>query len=72
MNDFTKEELNMMADGIWILKEKCEMDDLTLNKLNGLEYKLCSMIDSCCEHLWTDGSGNHIVCARCGILGGKK
>lgn len=50
MNDFTKDELNMMADGIVFIKNKCKVTDETLQRLHKIDQKLCSMINNYCEH----------------------
>jgi hypothetical protein len=46
MNDFTKEELNMMADGIVLIKKRCSVSNDTKLKLDDLDEKLCSMINN--------------------------
>jgi hypothetical protein len=66
MNDFTKEELSMMADGIVFIKSQCKMSDETRNNIHILDEKLCSMIDNYCEHVWTDDSEGTDVCEKCG------
>lgn len=50
MNDFTKEELSMMADGIVLIKNRCKVSNETLHLLDMLDDKLCSMINNYCEH----------------------
>ena len=50
MNDFTKDELSMAADGIVLIKKQCKMDDATRDKLDKLDEKLCLMINNYCEH----------------------
>ena len=50
MNDFTKEELTMMADGIVLIKEECQMKNDCRDKLDVLDQKLCEMINNYCEH----------------------
>lgn len=42
---FTPEELNMMADGIVLIKSKCGMDEATHAKLDALDKKLCDIIN---------------------------
>lgn len=46
MNDFTKEELSMMADGIVLIKKQCVVNNDTKLKLDNLDEKLCSMINN--------------------------
>ena len=67
MNDFTKEELNMMADGIVLLKIKCNMSDNIFKQLNGLDEKLCSMINNYCEHDTIGGEIDLFIdtCSKC-------
>lgn len=43
---FTKEELNMLADGIVLIKKMCRIDDDTLEKLDKLDDKLCLIINN--------------------------
>lgn len=62
MNDFTKEELEKLN----LTLQGYDFDNTELIK------KIQSMIDKYCNHLWTDGSGNHIYCARCNAHGGKR
>lgn len=50
MNDFTIEELDIMADGIVLITLKCEMEDDLRDKLQALDAKLCDMINNYCEH----------------------
>ena len=70
MNEFTKEELQeirrclkYMING-GVTPYSCK----TLE----LKKKLQSLIDNYCEHIWTDGSGNHIYCGLCQAYGGKR
>jgi hypothetical protein len=64
MNDFTKEELEYLFRKFMLTNG----DDFEHN----LEAKLRSKIDSYCEHIWTDGSGNMIFCSKCQVYGGKR
>jgi hypothetical protein len=49
MNDFTKDELNTMADGIVFIMDKCKTSDATRQHLQEIDQKLCSMINNYCE-----------------------
>jgi hypothetical protein len=63
MNDFTKEELQHIYDGLWMLsKLGWEKSDLTKCK------KIAEMIDGYCEHE-PDGDF-HVVdkCKKCGAM----
>ena len=50
MNEFTKEELTIMVDGIVLIKKQCVVNYDTQLKLDELDEKLCSMINNYCEH----------------------
>lgn len=51
MNDFTREELNYMADGLALIIHRCTVNPRELkDKLINLGEKLQSMIDNYCEH----------------------
>lgn len=64
MNEFTKEELEELLDGIgWKLGEG-QADKLTLP----LEGKLKLMIDNYCEHKVFEGAITAFKCMGCGIL----
>ena len=67
MNDFTKEELNTMADGIVLLKKQCKMDDIVRQKLDMLDEKLCSMINNYCDHkeVYDDYNDLPMRCRQC-------
>jgi len=69
MNDFTKEELEDIRNslGIWIRSENANPQSII-----SLRDKIQSMIDNYCEHMWTDGSGNNIFCAKCQMHAGKR
>ena len=64
MNDFTKEELNFMADGIVLIKTKCKMDNSIREKMEKLDEKLVSLINNYCEHevVTADMKEHHAVC----------
>lgn len=65
MNDFTKDELDTLRRALkyYLPQHNGESD---------LKSKIQSMIDSYCEHTWTDGSGNQIFCAKCHQSIGKR
>lgn len=64
MSDFTKEELEGMLH--W-RTHVCDNDTCVK-----LRLKLQSMIDNYCEHLWSDGSGDLIMCVKCQLHGKKR
>ena len=69
MNDFTKDELNMMADGIVLIKEKCKISDITALTLDILDGKLCEMINNYCDHEPSDAHNEQFkwqLCSKCG------
>jgi hypothetical protein len=70
MNDFTKEELEFVSACVYFV-EKAQFDEIPKKSLDFLA-KIQSMIDNYCEHIWTDGSGNHIFCGKCNAHGGKR
>ena len=57
MNDFTKEELVYLKDGVSML-ERCEMNTLLRKKLEDLWIKTSKMIDSYCDHESLDFVGD--------------
>jgi len=65
MNDFTKEELHTLADGIVLIKNMCMMRDEVRNNLEKLDHKLCLMINNYCEHT---NSNSTFVCDDCGEI----
>ncbi len=72
MNDFTREELHMLADGVVLIKMRCVTNDNTYSKLNQLDDKICSMINSYCEHDYSESlvkfeQGWYRACYKCGI-----
>ena len=50
MNDFTKEELSMLQNGVQYLSDRTSLSDGYLATHNALETKIQSMIDNYCEH----------------------
>lgn len=69
MNDFTKQELNTMADGIVLIKRQCKMNDEVRQELDMLDEKLCSMINNFCDHTPSDTHYEQFrwqLCGKCG------
>lgn len=67
MNDFTKQELQRIIEGVtWWLDGDEHLPSLALID------KIQLLIDNYCDHIWTDGSGNHIFCTKCNNNGGKR
>ena len=64
MNDFTKEELKHILK----IMDHCYLDGYGQE----LGQKIQSLIDNYCDHIWTEGSGNHIFCGKCRIKGGRR
>lgn len=52
MNDFTKEELFMLRNGIQYLSDRTSLSDGYLSIHNELESKIQSLIDNYCEHIF--------------------
>lgn len=50
MNEFTKEELSMLKNGIQYLSDRTSLSEGYLVAHNALENKIQSMIDNYCEH----------------------
>jgi len=50
MNQFTKEELTRMCDGIVLIKNTCSIRDSLRAELDALDAKLCGMINNYCPH----------------------
>jgi len=71
MNDFTKEELKLIRTGMRCVVTFVAVKDDYITANNLLD-KIQAMIDNYCEHIWTDGGGTHIHCAKCHIEGGKR
>lgn len=67
MNDFTKEDLNHIANGLVLIGEKCSMEMELREKLSLLINKVESMIDKYCEHelCSIDYSHQAIRCHKC-------
>ena len=71
MNEFTKEELSMMADGIVFIKNQCVMNNDQRLKLDNLDEKLCVMINNycdpipACEHKWLNMAYAYMQCEKC-------
>lgn len=68
MNDFTKEELKELS--FWLTR--LAIMENKLDRLNPIHEKINGMIDKYCDHIWADGSGNHLFCGKCGVHGGKR
>ena len=66
MNDFTKEELNMMADGIVLIKRQCKMPDYVRKKLDFLDDKLTSLVNNYCNHDFQYNQHEQAHCLKCG------
>lgn len=67
MNEFTREELLILLKGY---ETGCYYEGFRCSQK--LIVKLEDMIENYCDHLWTDGSGNTICCARCHMIWGKR
>jgi len=65
MNDFTKEELSMLKNGIQYLSDRTSLSERYLEAHNSLESKIQSLIDNYCEHL---DSNISFVCEDCGRI----
>lgn len=50
MNDFTREELILIKNGIQYLSDRTSLSDGYLEKCNDVENKIQSMIDNYCDH----------------------
>ncbi len=67
MNDFTKEELIYLKDGLALL-EQCGMTKLLKNKIENLWVKTSKMIDNYCEHefiCYACITSDSIDCIKC-------
>lgn len=66
MNDFTKEELQIIQWEINTAVNKLDMATLSSEKHSELNEKIKSMIDNYCEHEWHSG-GNRpwLHCIKC-------
>lgn len=71
MNDFTKEELENIIDGVNLLISTGSCDCEWNNKIKSLKIKLQSMIDNYCEHKWANSCCNcpmeSIYCEKCDL-----
>lgn len=68
VNDFTKEELAMLKNGIQYLSDRTSLSEGYLNAHNALENKLQSLIDNYCEHEKTIRDSAMITaCCKCGV-----
>lgn len=67
MNNFTKEELERILEGVtwWLDGDNALYCEQLIDKIQ-------SMIDNYCEHTWTDGSGNIIICNKCHFILGTR
>lgn len=63
MNDFTKEELSLIANGVFYFNFHCKLDKENHNQLNKLHLKIQSMIESYCEH--KPEPSPEICCTKC-------
>ena len=65
MNDFTKEELERILDGVtwWLDSDNALYSEALVNKLQ-------SMIDNYCEHEFViyNKEYNHVECIKCGNI----
>jgi UDP-2,3-diacylglucosamine pyrophosphatase LpxH len=66
MNEFTKEELIALKNGIEYLPERVNLDNKYQEMCNRIISKIKSMIDNYCEHYYTS-VGNHkwLHCIKC-------
>jgi len=71
MNNFTKDELQIIHLDMCSYVARYPM----LNESESheqLRFKVKSMIDNYCDHTWTDGCGNYMVCYKCHLIGGRR
>lgn len=70
MNEFTKEELFYLSEGLSIISQRCDMSLEIKAKLNSLFDKLHLMIDNYCEHDPRDTFGpiGMYHCPECGEM----
>lgn len=61
MNDFTKDELEDLISTIKSLRIYTGID----NWDEDLEFKIQSMINNYCNHLWDDAATNQFYCIKC-------
>lgn len=67
MNDFTKEELELMADSLYFNEREHHLENDIPEKSQKLIDKLQSMIENYCEHDWRKGVHlfNDVYCTKC-------
>ncbi|MFG0161178.1 hypothetical protein ACF0MN_10990 [Legionella pneumophila] len=65
MNDFTKEELNIIADALALLIGRCSIMNNLKDVVLHLSERIESMIDNYCEHQWRLSGINAIYCPKC-------
>ena len=68
MNDFTKEELIALKNGIEYLPNSVNLDNKYQEMCDGIIVKIKSLIDNYCEHEWRcwDDEHNTMDCIKCG------
>jgi Tfp pilus assembly ATPase PilU len=63
MNDFTKEELEEIAE---MMRHARKQGVQTYHNLSyQVEKKALSMIDNYCDHTWDDAATNQFYCIKC-------
>jgi len=69
MNNFTKEELNHMANGLALIVGKCNLTNKLEEDLLALVIKINSVLENYCEHECSPESMIDIPfhCLKCGI-----
>ena len=71
MNDFTKEELNIIADALALLIGRCSIMNNLKDVVLHLSERIESMIDNYCEHEWKLTFSGSIIkgiyCQKCAI-----
>lgn len=69
MNDFTKEELNFLTDGLNLIVYSCKINPPELREeFIKLGNKVQAMIDNYCEHEETENVGGWVsICKKCGM-----
>jgi hypothetical protein len=65
VNDFTKDELDIVRTALSILETKWVPINQYKKRLWKLQNKIQSMIDSYCEHVPHDGEYAFPVCRKC-------
>jgi len=69
MNDFTKEELITLKNGVEYLSDRTSLSLQYIDKCNTVVKKLIPMIDNYCEHEPSDKYPNKFkwqLCSKCG------